>query len=265
MSVQRNPAASSTTLGVEAIESVIGVRRSKDGPRSGHPGASSPRARPPAHLMKGATPAGRVRLQRRHSGDESPKWAAAPTASRRLIQRCSTPGPTPGLRMPEVSTSAFWPRAMRNPLCRPPCASAGSNHCHRALDRRHIVDCAPKISADIDDQHREPRAPHTRSGYEQADCRSGRGCHHDRQPESRPSLPGIRITLACGDAGLISTAREPAMVTVSAADEGVMVREAVRPRKATKKHFIVKFATLMGTVARRIDGNRALSRRLNLT
>jgi hypothetical protein len=39
-----------------------------------------------------------------------------------------------------------------------------------------------------------------------------------------PLPPGIRITLARGDAGLMSTAREPPMVTVSSAWAGVLTR-----------------------------------------
>src|SRR3982074_3605752 len=41
-----------------------------------------------------------------------------------------------------------------------------------------------------------------------------------------PSPPGIRITLACGAFGLISTAREPPILTVSSAMAGAHARPA---------------------------------------
>src|SRR6266480_7161151 len=57
-----------------------------------------------------------------------------------------------------------------------------------------------------------------------------------------PSPPGIRITLARGAFGLISTAREPPMLTVSSATAGAQANAAsiaASPKQAIRKRFFI--------------------------
>src|SRR6478609_3034533 len=59
-----------------------------------------------------------------------------------------------------------------------------------------------------------------------------------------PLPPGIRITLPCGAFGLISTAREPPMFTVSSAAAGPhanAVRTAARLKQLLQKRFVIVF------------------------
>src|SRR6185312_7986067 len=59
-----------------------------------------------------------------------------------------------------------------------------------------------------------------------------------------PLPPGIRITLPCGAFGLISTAREPPMFTVSSAAAGVKakaVSSAARLKQLIQKCFVIVF------------------------
>src|SRR5712671_1510597 len=57
-----------------------------------------------------------------------------------------------------------------------------------------------------------------------------------------PSPPGIRITLACGAFGLISTAREPPILTVSSAIAGAHARPAsiaAAPKQSIHPYLLI--------------------------